>query len=487
MLTLAGKIWGMSPGAALEKMVSLGLPFAEEHLTPEKIESYEQQHPQRQHRFQQLWQASQEHLIRNARSTTVNHLRHRFRLHLDVSSERWRNGPNRLFGALPFTAVEGCFYPGSMRCDYNKKSRNPSMMRMFRGRHWDDVLVMPWYDLPERICAFSFVGRNGDANDHVMRPLRLMPNGRKETIEAGLYGLPIALEPNVFGRYLFAVDDPFLAARIQMRHFGVSTTALPIVAWHDSDGLCTDKAWQALDGRTTIFWSWRMTARVLNQAIKANGYLCLAGPEELTIQNIDHYIRLCSARDLLHKLQRQAKPWAHALSDWIRESNEGAVAELMLHLRRYQSPEEIAKHCDVDARQRLEPLLPAGATAAHVMVGRHKVFEKLEGGWYFINQDTRARDAEQIIDASLRLDEVFYEKGEAHYRGRIIYRGETLPFIIKAKSLGRRTARWMYDFVLDAGKGCLKIRPGWSRSALLQISLAFQEPVILPSPASPDR
>jgi hypothetical protein len=62
------------------------------------------------------------------------------------------------------------------------------------------------------------------------------------------------------------------------------------------------------------------------------------------------------------------------------------------------------------------------------------------------------------------------------YRGRILFRGEEVPFAVSETEWERQPARWLRRYLLGQGKGVLQFAPGLRD--LLEIALRFQEPAL---------
>ena len=150
-------------------------------------------------RLSALWQRARDWLPR-ARSPALNRLRGRLGLADHLSPQRWREGPGRLLGGSPREEVEACFCPLSTGQGGARPQRyrlNPSRGRVCAGPGWSDVLVIPYHDLPGRLCAFTFIGREGGPADRVFRPQRVLARSGSNQhqsqppyqAEAGLAGL----------------------------------------------------------------------------------------------------------------------------------------------------------------------------------------------------------------------------------------------------------------------------------------------------------
>src|SRR5207248_1136559 len=163
--------------AAVAQLARLGAPLPADELAPERVAAYVRDYPEYRQRLRALWQRARDWLPRDG-APGLSRLRARLRLASDLSPERWRDGPGRLLGGLPREEVEACFCPlstGQGGAPHADRYRlNPSCGRVFTGRGWGAVLVVPYQDLPGRIGAFEFIGRDGGPGDRVFRPHRVL-------------------------------------------------------------------------------------------------------------------------------------------------------------------------------------------------------------------------------------------------------------------------------------------------------------------------
>jgi hypothetical protein len=482
LIELAAAVWGMGLPAALTQLARRGAPLPAETLDPQRVADYVRDYPEYRQRLRALWQRARDWLPR-AGAPWLNRLRACLHLVSDLSPERWRDGPGRLLGGLPREEVEACFCQLSTgqggAAPADRYRLNPSRGRVFKGPGWGDVLAVPYQDLPGRLCAFEFIGRDGGPGDRVFRPHRVLARGGSNQharqppyrAEAGLAGLETVDDTlPCFGRVAFAVGDVTLALRLQLRHFRNSTRPLPLVCWHDGERARTRAAWRLLAGRPVVFWAWRLGPEVLSQAVEADGLLALAGPEELSAGTIDHYLRLAEPLHRLRQLRRRALPWREAVRRWAEGQADGAIAELFLGLEAYRLDlRRLAREC---GGGRLEELLPPAVRPRSVRVGCRTVVERADG-WYHVRQGGHEV---QLVNAVLRIDETFTEGEALQYRGRILFGGEEVPYAVAAEVLQRHPARWLREFLLRQGKGVLHFAPGvWG---LVEIALRFHEPAL---------
>jgi hypothetical protein len=479
LIELAAAVWGVDVSSAVIMLSKRGIPLLDKSsnaaIGEHELENYIESHVQYRQRMHALWQRAKTYL-HESQSATLSHLRQFFSLHSMLSLERWRNGPGRLFGALPCGEVELCFCPLATGTGGRRRVQdtytNPSRARVFRGFGWDEVLVFPYYDLPERICGFLFVGRDGTHKDLVFRRSRLDSSIVDHVREAGLSGLDcLDMARSRFGTNVIALEDPVLMTRIQIRNYDISTIALPLVAWYDDFHSRTQSAWRMLAGRTLIFWSWKLNHRVLYQAMKTNGLLVLAGPEELTAKDISHYLRLCSPADMVKKLIRNAKPWKEVFSDWVNQNTDAVVEELLIRLQAYKVDlYALAETCKQKVAARIDRLLNVEPPERSFRFNnKYTVIEK-DGCWYI----RYGIKTSLLMNAILRVDDIVTKDGRTRYYGRALYQGEEIEFNVSGTEAKRCMFNWLHKLLATRGKTLL-VYNAWG-SKLLTVALAFQEP-----------
>lgn len=455
-LALAASYWGLPLVLVPEKLAAAGVPLGEGLLSMDTIEKYVDERSD-EHLVEALWKRCQSYLIQNQRAATLNTLRVRFRLQAPISEERWRQGPGQCLGAMRKGEVEALF----------KAFRRPGKegrLSVFHGPGWGDVLVVPYYDLPGRICGVFCVGRKGDREDKVFRG-HLLAGQRGRHEEAGLAGLPFVL-----GRQddIVAVEDPLLFARLHVKHFSTTTVPLSLIAWQDGSGAKTVSAWQCLQGRHVIFWDWAPSHKTWAQVIRADGYLCTLGPHDEGVANIDHYLRLKAPADLLKKVLRHATPWRNALSNRVvREGLDWSEA-MLLQVSKEVNIDEVVSQLSAGAQEVLQSAMLRRPVSREAQVGELEVAEH-HGMWF----QRLARGERLISNFTLRVSGMQTVKGVVAYRGELITRdGVRVPFAMTSKGTRKYLDTLGQDRVNMAKGGPLFLRDGWG-SKLLTIALTM--------------
>jgi hypothetical protein len=170
-------------------------------------------------------------------------------------------------------------------------------------------------------------------------------------------------------------------------------------------------------------------------------------------------------------MQEAARPWDAALEALLGRLAPAKAEELVLGLK--LQPDETSsflRACADDTRVRLAALLVDAGRPRGVTISGKTVIES-GGAWRV------AKTGELVCDAILRVDQVIRSNtGALSYRGRIEYKGQTLPYWAPDKEIEKDTLRWIKTTVGKAGLG--EVITGstyWSRH-MLGIAQQFEPP-----------
>lgn len=458
-IALAALAWGLPARVAARRLVRL---IAEE--SPEmdqEIAEHLDEVTDRHARMHELWALARAY-IATTTSPELTRLRARLRVQTDLNPDRWRDGPGRLVGAYGAHAAELV-----LRYGPDDPARQAPYFigrgRYFEGRGWGEVLVFPYLSAPGRIVGFEFVGREGRPSDRVRRWIARP--------EAGLAGLETALEPHPeFGAVAFAVDDPALALRFQLRNAATSDRPLPIVAWYDDKAHRTEDAWFALSQRRIVFFGWELTAAMIRQAQACDGLISLSPMSSNDPQRIDSWFRDDPTQMLLRRVLKQARPWRDALRDWAEEHTPAQVEELLLAIEAGGDPRlEIAQIMGPAARELAE------APQRRVVVLSGTRVTETPSGWR-MSPTGRIKSSRVVSEAILRVDQIVAGM-EILYRGRILYKGREVPIEFHETHM-QRLGQILSAACMRAGLGRPMILPAQPLS-LIQVALSFHPPEYL--------
>lgn len=330
------------------------------------------------------------------------------------------------------------------------------------------LVLMPYWDAPGRLCGFALRGRFGKT----VRTLGDHPND-----EAGLAMLPAALAPrNPFGQYVFAMEDPWVALRLHVRHVHTSTRPLPLISWRSDSRGRTRMAWQSLERRVPVVWHWQMTARALQQAILCDGHLGLAGPVTINATEIRNYLRIVPPRDVLNRVLRASAPWPDALAKWMDAVEDGAVTQLLIDLERIGFDRwSIADRLAGKHYARWQSLILPELEQRKISLGGRWLIMECPTGWYIVHNDGPQLLSEVII----RIDTIYRKDGVPHYKGRLLYKGNTVPFDTAVEAIENSPRNWARLKIVAATNERPYISGSWA-TRLLDMAIKFQAPNVEP-------
>jgi len=479
MIELAAAVWDVPPAVAVRRLAADGIPIPKDRIDPATINKYVVDHPEYRGRVNALWNKARETLPRTA-SPTVRGLRERFRLASPMPLSRWDAGPGNMVGAATHLGVEKVFCPKSVyggRCN--------SVARTFTGRGWGDLLVVPHHDLPGRVCGFLFVGRQGKTEDFVYRVPNMSNRGAaSSTPSEGGLACYWAVEHScgMFGDHVVACGDPFLALRLQVRHYAAAKIPLPLVAFRDTPGTRTRTAWQSLETKVPVLWGWRLTPSLLFQAITARGKIALTDLDDVSQGRIDHYIRDHEPRDIIRGLIKKALPWKDFLTRWVDGTTDGAVEALLMGLEAYGV--DLAPLGELSPR--IKALARIQERPREINLGRFVVTE-IDGQWWETKEPRRSAGGDRqpknpvlIMNAALRIDGTCVlksgqsDKETVQYKGRLIHEGDEIPFAFSYETLSKQGPKYLGDLLArhKPKSKPLFIAPGW-RERLMQAAILF--------------
>lgn len=462
MVELAAKTWGMNVSTTMLKLYDLGVLTRPEYVTHDAIAHYSKDCLQYRARVNDMWRQASLHLPRAAHE--LKRLQQKLRLTLRADKERWDAGPGKLLGALPHVEVEKTFNP--MCVGRDGINRNVSGGRIFRGGRWGDVFVIPYYDLPDRIRGFQFVGRAGRTEDKVYKRLTL---GREGLYEAGLAGLPsveMAGNPST----VFATGDWLMAMQVQIRHFNTSLRPLPLVSWMDNGKDRTREAWKSLSGRRVIVWTFDLDYQTVMQAINANADIAYVRADGTTDFTRSHWIRDHHSH-MTHMLTSLAVPWPKALNKWMHENKDGKTEQLLLAL----------EHAGEDVSYILRQ---AGTSSRYIKTPRDyrevrfEAWTIIEQGNVWYRRKGPSGHKELLTNVTIHLHQHIKDRrtGQLFTKGELRFDGYSIHFIEKTSRFNQNVAKWLVDMCVEHNLGVPRLAQTLWSSRLYEIALKFHDP-----------
>jgi hypothetical protein len=458
-ITLAAAVWQISLTAALYKLAGLGIIFADE-VNIAVIQETEQ--PERYADVAwRFWQMARKKPGWGVRSSDIMHLCRQLNLVSPLYNAAWLEGPGRIFGAVSCKDANGTFPLG-----YAQGGKVFHSRRFFPGPGQKDVICVPHFDIPGRICSFLFACRDGGPGDRLRYSAFQAPAA---PIEGGLAGFDLLAHHRYLpGPTLVITGDPFLLAGLQMQHLISSPRPLPLLACCDDPLTPTRKAWLSLADKNLVHWGQRLTPGLLYRAFLAGGYL-----------SVDALTRggraPASTRpdDIVAEVIAGARPWRQVLAEWISKSDDHQVEDLFLSLYSYDiDPMRLAATQSLTIQRRLRAILAVekvqrvipcrlldGKGDAHIL--------EIDNTWVL----ARGSQRHQISTFILKLAKVS-SSGRVH--GKVLTRHGAADFDQRAE---RFTGKNIKPLLLALARGNpslgpIRVRAGWGKR-ILAIARSF--------------
>jgi hypothetical protein len=460
---LTAAVGDISFGTAMLKLAARGLAIPAELLEPEAIDRYEKKADFRR-RVQAFWAT--------ARAATddiggTGPAQRRLGIAPGVMhSAEWRRRGGRFVGHCTANAAEALLRPGPL--DYRLRmgkvgTGGVGWKPLFTGPGWRDLLVVAYHDMPGRVSGFLFIGREAQwPHDFVFAAA--CGTGKPYAIGAAMYEAALPPHPE-FGPVVFVIEDPVLAVRAQVRHLVATDTPLPLVgSWGRPE---LRSVWASLPQRDLVHWAPEPDGRLIARARLSGGRVALAPAGPAVAGHLERSRPALAFQGML----AAARPWDAALEALLGRLAPAKAEELVLGLKlRPDETTGFLRACADDVRARLAALFGDAGRPRGVTISG-KVIVESGGSWRI------AKTGELICDAILRIDQVIRSAaGDVAYRGRIVYRGQTLPFWAPDHEIEPGTLRWIKTKVGQAGLGEVVLGTNYWSKHILAIAQLFEPP-----------
>lgn len=479
LIELAARKWEIGIPDALARLSSTGMLTAA--LSDKLVEGYIRDHVELRRRLRDFWETARHAPIRRP-SVATRRLLRAAGIYCSGVSVAWPEERGMYLGAATRQEVEDVFaplaYAAQPRDNGNGKATTrrgggAGPQRPFNGEGWDDVLVMPYYDLPGRICAFHFIGRSANyaAGDYIYRRANLGPTS-VAVREAGVGMLPaIRSKPHrLFGDDVFVISDPLVAVILQARSVWDGSRGLPIVLSHFTPEIQTLRLPHPLPERPLIFWGTHPA--LMLQAKRSNGRI-----STFKITQIERDRRLNHRRpsEWLALIRKRAVPWYIVLQNELRKLDREGICARLLSLE-FTSAElaDFYDHCPPELSQRIHEADPNRMLGRCVEIDGKTVLETARG-WEL------EKSGELICNLPVRLTEILTTTaGERFYRGTVTLPDSLTIFTLEKAGVERRGLFPCLQDVLAAdGAAPFAFHPSWAKRSEF-IATQMHPPRLIP-------
>jgi hypothetical protein len=297
MIELAAAVWKQTIAITIATLCERGCNIPTDLRTPEAIATYVDRFIDQRDRHTAFREHSSKSLHDPSRGAAA--LLQKLNLTFDISHDRWEQLLEPFIGS---TTKSELLNWGAQRTyanpsDAPRRSATP-------GAGWKDMIVIPFYDLPNRLRGLYICGRNCGPNDRVYRfydqPLMDEAGGMTDP-GLGMYSnmYQPTESPHVFQNTVIVMDDPVAAVRMQIQHLRDHELPLPLVAMftgkvHRHRTIVTPATyavWLNHPKRHLIFWSNSFSGPVFNTVARATGRV-FTKPLPVSYQEMPPLMRL---------------------------------------------------------------------------------------------------------------------------------------------------------------------------------------------------
>jgi hypothetical protein len=435
-IEFAAAVWNVEVVEAVERLRrDEVLPH---DISEEAIDLYLDQIIGQRERLRGFENNSTDRIARDKTGGLHSLLRH-FKIERFVSEPRWQEQGAKLVWGANCREVEDLFHPGSYevrdRSNRNGKSSvrrgsGPGSRRLFKGEGWGDVLIVPYYDLPGRVCSLLIIGRdaNQENGDVLFKPLNI-GGSRRDKRESGVSSLLnlIGKPHKDFGDTLFVIADPLVALWLQLRHLRRNSDPLPIVGSVLDERFSTEHVFDQLPTRRMIFWGPKRDHQLFRQAVTADGAV---SPRVITPKQMRCQSGGMPSKIVLNELAKDAVPWPDALSDELTSLDDFDAQNLLSGLRLTPAEQErISRHDDFDVGSRIDRLNLHAVRRRRAFMNNRAIIETAET-WCF--EDS----GEEVCNGTVRVERlVRTDAGRTYYSGWAQVHGTDFrtPFVLDSE------------------------------------------------------
>lgn len=323
------------------------------------------------------------------------------------------------------------------------------MFGLSLNRQANDILILPYYDLPGRIANVRLVSYNSKG---------LVISDRPTNRSGGLFMLD-TVSPS--DEYVIAVEDPATACHLQLRQVANSPTTLPIVAWHPAT------TYWPIAPKRIIFWSPAPSVDTFNQARRLPGaHICTPS----TTLDFNAILQERGIKSWVHHVMMGSKPWALALKDTLLGMDEDAAIRFArtLEITPLETG-ELLFECTHDEKVVLTNILDLRSSVKNCTIGDTKVIERDNAWWTHTDKGRLI----QVTNSVFQLEHsANYGSKGSYLVGTVTVGERTERFMAPAEEFMSSPSRWLRRFALQKGMGLIQVTNGWDKR-LVSIATTF--------------
>ncbi len=462
MIELAAATWKLDLLHTIGKLQECNLPLPPASTTHDALINYHRDHIAFRRQVADFWRSAQSYAKNN--EAVVRNLFRAF--DLPPVSNDWLARGTRFFGVCSYDMLVRYVF-GDRREKVSRSDIRRSCklaQHAFRGDGWDNVLVMPFYNLPGRICGMLLYGLD-EKHQPVPAYFPIITLFDRDNPDAGLAmlnNMALPVHP-LYGESIFAVASPIAALRFQLLAMRDSSLPLPIVATFTGHNAVSNGVWQHFRNRQVVCWSPTGHPEAIRQAHHSGGKVALYQPPS---QELD----ALPVQEALQRVGHRTVSWQAALRRRLASASHPET-EAVLQCVKLPDDDlrQFAQGSEPGLQKRLEDIRQHLGSVRTVKFGSQTICEQ-ESGWTFENGAV-------LCNAIVRIEQVITSaKRQAYYRGNILFQKKKIPFLEKAETLEKQGFDWLVRYVRnEMGSGVVYYAQGHVRK-LHNLAILFHAP-----------
>ena len=346
---------------------------------------------------------------------------------------------------------------------------------------WKEVVVVPFTDLPGRLCGLLSIGRNADPDkDYAFKPLLPTYEVKQKFqpwVEGGVSMHPLAIRASRrWSDRTIAIRDIELGLRLQCSNLERNSYPLPIVLWYSKRQqykqykVETRNSWVQLYGKDLVFWMPKPCGTTMAQAITQNASVSLMRPPEGI--DPDSYYRYRAPDDIIASIFQSCQPWKEAFPKIVASLSDKELEEFLIDLEEFGVS---VKELDLPTSTlTIINNIVGGDDKVKMITLQGSVITEQGGAWY--RHRAKARP-ELLVNAAIEITHVIHQPTEDKviYKGHVNYNKEKIPFSASGRKFEKKALSFARALLLENRKGLITFPDVIDRFST-HIALQFSKP-----------
>jgi hypothetical protein len=307
-----------------------------------------------------------------------------------------------------------------------KEQHNTSQSRLFTGRGWGNISVIPLFDLPYHISGY-FLINDTERADYSCIIKRIGPVHVKQAIfDAGYLSPRFIVKEDV--NCVILTSTAVLAIEMQCKAEQQSGLPCNVLGWFPRNPKSQKRYknnWNYFKDRRKIFWCHPADTDSLREACLCQADVSIAFFTDKNKPNCLLPKNKLTAQ-IIQEVQSTATAWTHALTNYLQAQQEHITDALTkLDVPRHILNQWL-KSAPIDLRRVVETCL--GALPASSRIVDNLIVEEREDGWWSLPKNDKSTPV-QLSNIRCHIDKVINVINEEPiYQGRLLRNNREIPF-----------------------------------------------------------